>query len=200
MRTAVKALTTIASMAIVLPVVALNVETVAIKHGWDAMLSNLLEGRADWLLAFAMHKWTVFSAFGLMGLLAGVWLDSFAKSWDAKGPTKSGALLELRIGFDSLMSELRGLGRQWDGVWSDPSKEVVPLSLRSEANALFLRARAIKLDTPNVEALEGRTYLVTVANYVQQITPLLSQSLIAEAKKLSRKIAKDTFQIGKDFN
>lgn len=180
---------------IVLPVFYLNVETVAIEHGWQAMLSNFLTGKADWLLAFAFNPWTINASYVLVGFLAGAWADASAKAWDANKPSKSSLISDLRLSFEDLGSRVQELAGRWRDDFLGSPERVIPIKLKSEANAVFLKAKALNISTPNVRGLEGEAYLATVANFVLQMSPLLTADLFKEAKKHSRAIARQRFKI-----
>jgi hypothetical protein len=184
MRSAIRTIATAIGGAFALPVLYLNVETVAIEHGWGSVLSNLLKGNASWVLAFALHHWTIAATLCTVAFLIGLWLDTWAKTFDASRPNKQQIVHGER---QDQSKRLLRLAKKAElaAQYSSTSTNEIPQIL----SEIFIAMTDLEDQGFNVpelgEQTKGLDKLRIAARYFRVIIPFIAAGRMDEAKNLS---------------
>lgn len=181
MRTTLRTIVTLLAFPL-LPVFYLNIETVAERYGWNAVLADLLVGRADGLLSFALHPITLLFSILVMGLAAGVWLDALAKKFDASTPSKAQVAQFDRTNF---ANELLALAWKAEKFTANPFLyENEGPQIQSEIFIMMDRLNRLGYELPQPKDGNSIDRFQLCSRYFRTIAPLINSNHINEAKGL----------------
>lgn len=172
------------------PVVYLNIEKFAERQGWDTVLADLIGTQWPFVLALLEGRLALAVSVAVIAFTVGAWLDWLSRrrggnSVYAKPPPRQKPHVNIAKTMYDIAREARAVIEF--GSWARPNQEAMS-KFSGVYRSFSLKIKDLGLHPPEPKNDYSGQDLVNIAQYMEQIAPLVGNSQIKEARALSKEL------------
>ncbi|MCC0809038.1 hypothetical protein FPV16_23030 [Methylobacterium sp. W2] len=154
----------------------MNIEELAKKFGGDQILASNIGGVMSWLSEIGSNPIYHISLAAISGLFAGVWLDTLAKRFDRSRPSDP-------EGWQQLARDMEWQATVLQKAFDEPGKRAEIIKATFDVNAILVRLEKKGfIAFKGIDRNKGQGWARAIPRYFRQISPLIKDGSIQEAK------------------